>query len=160
MSEALTKPDPPWWTLRPLSPDDFEWDFALLRDALGPYVEATWGWDELEQRQRFRERYPEALRQRQVVEVDARAVGVLTVLRRSTELHLELLEITPAWQGRGLGGAILSRVMARAGELELPLTLLVLRANPRARALYQRHGLTVIGDHGPHSVRMSSWPRV
>jgi ribosomal protein S18 acetylase RimI-like enzyme len=156
MNKASTGPQPLRWTLRPLRPEDFEWDFALLRDALGPYVEATWGWEELEQRQRFAERYPEALRQRQVIEVAGAAVGVLTVRRRVHELYLERLEITPAHQGRGLGGVVLSRLLARGSELDLPLTLHVLRANPRARALYERHGLGVVDDSDPIRVKLSS----
>lgn len=156
MSQVPERLDPVGWSLRPLDRTDFEWDFSLLRDALGPYVEATWGWDESEQRRRFAAMYPEALRQRQVIEVGAEAVGVLTVLRRTHELHLELLEITPTWQGRGLGSAILRRLRPRAEELDLPLTLYVLRANPRARALYERHGLVVIENADPVRVRMSN----
>jgi GNAT superfamily N-acetyltransferase len=154
----MSEGEPPVWTLRRLTEADFEWDFALLRDALGPYVEATWGWDEDEQRRRFEQSHPEALSQRQVIEVDGTPVGVLTVLRRPHELYLGLIEITPAWQGRGLGGAIVNRLLARAAELDLPLTLNVLRANPRARALYERHGLGVCDDSDPIRVKLSSRP--
>jgi GNAT superfamily N-acetyltransferase len=147
---------PPDWTLRPLTQADFEWDFALLRDALGPYVEATWGWDEDEQRARFVAMYPEALEQRQVIEVAGEPVGVLTVLRRPGSFYLELLEISRAWQGRGLGTAILKGLLDEARTNGLPLELNVLRANPRARALYERHGLSVVDDSDPVRVTMST----
>ena len=54
------------WQLRPISQADFEWAFALHRDALGEYVERTWGWDEEVQRRMFASSF--ARRPRQVIE--------------------------------------------------------------------------------------------
>jgi hypothetical protein len=56
------------WRLRPISKTDFEWAFALHRDALGDYVDQTWGWEDEAQRRMFSEGFYQ--RPRQVIEVD------------------------------------------------------------------------------------------
>ena len=40
---------------------------------------------------------------RQVIEVDGERVGVLEIDDRPDELYLALLELSPSWQGKGLG---------------------------------------------------------
>jgi GNAT superfamily N-acetyltransferase len=69
---------------------------------------------------------------------------VLVVEERPDELYLGLLELLPAWQNRGLGTDILRWLLALAAGTGRSLTLQVLRANPRAAALYEREGLRVI----------------
>ena len=49
-------------------------------------------------------------------------------------------------QGRGLGTAILRSLLRRAADASKPLSLHVLKANPRAAALYEREGLRVVGS--------------
>lgn len=131
------------WVLRPILPDEFEWAFSLHRDAMGEYIEQTWGWDEEDQRRRLSERFDG--RPRQVIEVDGESVGVLEVEERPDQLYVALIEITPAWQGRGIGGEILRWLARRAEESQRPLRLYALKANPRALAFYERHGLRIVG---------------
>jgi ribosomal protein S18 acetylase RimI-like enzyme len=132
------------WSLRPAEQADFDWAYELHEAALGEYVEKTWGWDEDAQQRMFADGF--CREARQVIEVGGQAVGVLVVEERSDELHLGLIELLPAWQGRGLGTDILRCLLRRARETHLPLTLHVLRANPRAVALYERVGLRVVGS--------------
>jgi GNAT superfamily N-acetyltransferase len=129
------------WRLRSISEADFEWAFALHRDALGEYVSETWGWEDGAQRRMFLERFNQ---QRQVIEVDGERVGVLEVEDRPDELYLTLLELSPSWQGKGLGADILHWLMARAEQSNKPLALHVLRTNPRARSFYEREGMRVV----------------
>jgi GNAT superfamily N-acetyltransferase len=129
------------WRLRSISEADFEWAFDLHRDALGEYVNETWGWEDGLQRRMFSERFN---RQRQVIEVDGERVGVLEVEDRPDELYLALLELSPSWQGKGLGTDILHWLMARAKQSNKPLALHVLRTNPRARSFYEREGMRVV----------------
>ncbi len=129
------------WRLRPISDADFEWSFALHRDALGDYVNEIWGWDPETQRRMFSERF--VVQSRQVVEVDGERVGVLEIDDRPEELYLALLELSPPWQGKGIGTDLLRSVIAQARRSNKPLALHVLRTNPRARAFYKREGLYV-----------------
>jgi ribosomal protein S18 acetylase RimI-like enzyme len=57
--------------------------------------------------------------------------------------YLPLLGIDPAWQGKGLGGALLNHAMAicdRDGVLAY-----LESSNPRNVPLYERHGFEVLG---------------
>lgn len=57
--------------------------------------------------------------------------------------YLPLIAVDPAFQGRGLGGALLKEAVARCDSDGMPAYLE--SSNPRNIALYQRHGFEVIG---------------
>jgi ribosomal protein S18 acetylase RimI-like enzyme len=109
---------------------------------MGEYVGRTWGWDEDVQRRIFAERFDR--QPRQVIQVDGVDVGVLVVQERDHELYLDLIELVPTWQGKGLGTGIVRWLLRRAEESQRTLTLHVLRSNPRALAFYEREGLRVV----------------
>ncbi|MBI4559355.1 MAG: GNAT family N-acetyltransferase [Candidatus Hydrogenedentes bacterium] len=69
------------------------------------------------------------------------------------------LAVADAWQGRGLGSALLDALMAAARERRVPaVTLTVVRDNDVARAMYERRGFVVadafVGDDGLAYYRM------
>jgi GNAT superfamily N-acetyltransferase len=135
-------PDAHAWSLRASSRADLDWAFDLHREAMGEYVGRTWGWDEEVQRRIFVERFDR--QPRQIIQVEAVDVGVLVVVDRDNELYLELIELVSPWQGKGLGREIVRWLLRRAEESRRPLTLHVLRSNPRALAFYEREGLNVV----------------
>lgn len=62
------------------------------------------------------------------------------------EMHLLNLTTAPAWQGRGLGRALLQRLYRRARELGAQTLWLEVRAsNERARHLYRSEGFVEQG---------------
>jgi GNAT superfamily N-acetyltransferase len=146
----------PAWRLRPSTPHDADWAYALHKAALGRAVERTWGWDEDLQRRMFDERF--ARDRRQIIRVGDEAVGALAVEERRDELYVALLELRPEWQGRGIGGAILEDLLARAHESGRALALHCLEANPRARAFYERAGLRVVESDPPRLLMRSATP--
>ena len=106
------------------------------------YIDALWGWDEEQQRASFDERFdPDAT---QIIDVAGEAVGAVVVTEAAKEIVLQYLAIEPWCQGRGIGSAIVARLRERAAAARKPLTLRVLRSNPRARNLYERLGFQVI----------------
>jgi ribosomal protein S18 acetylase RimI-like enzyme len=141
---------PPAWSLRSATEDDFDFLFRVKREALGEYIAATWGWDEEDQRARARAE-PRAW-PTQVIVFDGEDAGVLQVDRRGSELYVINILVLPAHQGRGLGSAILRELMDEAAWDGVPVTLQVLRANPRARALYERLGFVVTGETAEHAL--------
>jgi len=141
------------YTLRPATPADFDFLFALHRAAMRAYIEPIWGWHEDWQLEYFREKYDS--RQRQIIQVEGQDVGVLVVERRADELYLGLIELLPAFQGRGIGTAIIRGLIAQARAEGRPLGLHVLRTNAPARRLYERLGLRVVGEE-PNRYRMST----
>jgi GNAT superfamily N-acetyltransferase len=81
---------------------------------------------------------------------------MLSFEERDDEIFLASVELLPRWQGRGIGTAIVSLLLDTAEATRKPLTLRVLRTNPRAAALYLRLGLDV-GETDTH-VLMASAP--
>ncbi len=58
--------------------------------------------------------------------------------------YLAFLGVDPAWQGQGLGAALLAPVLGRCDQERLPAFLEA--STPRNRALYERHGFTAIEE--------------
>lgn len=63
-------------------------------------------------------------------------------------IELQKIYFRAAAVGQGIGTQLLLATIALAATLPTePLWLCVLHRNPRARALYERHGFLVAGDH-------------
>ena len=136
------------WVLRGAQPKDEDFLFALHRDAMGAYVDQTWGWDEEWQRAHFAANYaPE----RQAVIVRGgtvlRDVGRISLTRHWRKIFLRDIELMGPERNRGVGTAIITAVVALARDSDRYVELRVLRCNP-AQRLYARLGFRVIDDDG------------
>ncbi|WP_386812814.1 GNAT family N-acetyltransferase [Lysobacter koreensis] len=109
------------------------------------YVDATWGWEEVDQARRFDTSFDPA--RALIIQWHARPIGMLVVDHGANPVKVCSLEILPAQQNRGHGTAVLSGVIARAGDQ--PVWLQVLKVNP-AKAWYQRLGFVVVGQTATH----------
>ena len=147
------------YTLRPAVDDDIEGLYALHVETMRGYVEATFGaWDEAHEREVYWRRWSDIQvatnRTLDVVLVD-RAVagypfaGYLDVEDEGEFVALNNIRVAPSLQGRGLGGALVRRVIAEAAPR--PVQLRVLRVNP-ARRLYERLGFRVVEEIPTHFV--------
>ena len=81
--------------------------------------------------------------------MDGAVVGYLDVENEGEFVALNNIRVAPSMQGRGLGGALVRRVIAEA--VPKPVQLRVLRVNP-ARRLYERLGFRVIEEISTHFV--------
>jgi ribosomal protein S18 acetylase RimI-like enzyme len=138
--------------LRPATPADSEFCFQLHKTAMGGYITAIWGWDE--QRQRASHDRVFNPGRWQIVTAGGADVGVIDVEHRPTEIYLGRIEIHPSHQGRGIGTRLITALIDEARRNGQDLALDVLVVNPRARALYQRLGLTEVARHGDGNVRI------
>jgi ribosomal protein S18 acetylase RimI-like enzyme len=84
-----------------------------------------------------------------VIEVDGEPAGRLYVHRGPTEIRIVDIALTPAYRGRGLGTALLQRLIAEAAGGGRTLSIHVEMSNP-ARRLYERLGFRPAGEHGPY----------
>jgi len=117
------------------------------------YIETTWGWDESWQRDYFQAKWEPA--KRQIIQVDGQDAGVLVIENRDGTLYLGLIEILPAFQGQGVGTAVIQDFIATAKAQNLPATLHVLKTNTPARQLYERLGFTIIAEE-EHKYKMKA----
>jgi D-alanyl-D-alanine carboxypeptidase len=135
-------------TLRVARSEDLGFLFSLLKVALGPYIEQTYGaWQEAEQHKQFMARTrPET---HQVVELAGRAVGCLAVEWLPDRVKLNRIFLLPAVQRRGIGAQLVRHVLEQARASHLPVSLRVLKVNP-AQRLWRRLGFTVVGETETH----------
>jgi ribosomal protein S18 acetylase RimI-like enzyme len=130
--------------LRPATPSDREWLFALDCATMGARDGAAGTPDLAARRASFDRHFdPSAI---SVIRTGGRDAGVLRLEERETALYIAVLEVTPELQGRGLGTAVLRYVLARAAAERRPVALRVHRTNVRARRLYERLGFRVAGE--------------
>ncbi|MGY0232020.1 GNAT family N-acetyltransferase [Longispora urticae] len=86
-------------------------------------------------------------------------LALLAVLERHPapgELVMDGICVDPALRGRGIGGLLLDEIGAVARDLGCArIRLDVIDANPRARALYERHGFVAAHtEHTPYLRRL------
>lgn len=134
--------------LRPARVTDSEFVFSVKKDALGPYIEAVWGWDETFQLDFHAKDFD--LNTVTIIAEGNIEVGWFEVDRTGDEIQLPALYILSEHQGRGIGTAVLEGLMREARKQRRSISLQVLKANPRARALYERLGFAVTGESSTH----------
>jgi ribosomal protein S18 acetylase RimI-like enzyme len=146
---------PPGLTLRPATSGDLELLWSIHREAMRPIVESAWGWDEDDQLSRFRQSTDIAAHH--LIEVDSAPVGLLALRNSDDEFEIDRIEIRPAFQGRGIGTAVLESVIARAQATARAIRLQVLVGSPASR-LYERLGFRAV-EHSASHVTMVRTPR-
>jgi ribosomal protein S18 acetylase RimI-like enzyme len=131
---------------------DSEFCYQLHEAAMGDYVTAIWGWEEQSQRGFHDGAFnPDRW---QIITADNEDIGMVDVDRRSGEIYLARIEILPSYQGHGIGSSLISALIAEAARTGQDFALDVLNVNHRARALYQRLGLTEVGRHGDNNIKI------
>lgn len=131
-------------TLRQATHADYDFLYNLHVAAMRPYIEAIWGWHEAWQREYFDRKFDPA--PRRIICLNNKEIGVVVVEERSNALYLALIELLPAYQGRGIGTRLVGDLQAQARARNLPLTLHVLKSNHPARRLYERLGFVIVDE--------------
>lgn len=124
-------------------------DKSFCRDlhwrTMRAYVEATWGWDDADQAQRFEAGFHPS--RTEIIEDRGQPIGMLVVDRASDPVRLLSIELSPEHQNRGLGSAIIRQIIREAGGRSVWLQ--VLKVNP-AKQLYERLGFVTIEQTETH----------
>ncbi len=131
--------------LRQATDQDRGFCWQLHRQTMQDYVDATWGWNEADQAQRFEASFDPS--SALIIESDDQPIGRLVVDQSGAAVKILSIEISPAEQNKGHGSAIISWVIGHAACN--PVGLQVLKINP-AKALYQRLGFVVVGETSTH----------
>ncbi len=132
-------------SLRQGSGQDRHFCWNLHRQTMHGYVDATWGWNEVDQLQRFDAAFDPS--KTLIIELGAQPIGMVVVDHVRVPVKICSIEIAAEHQNRGHGTAIISRIIAHAADT--PVWLQVLKVNP-AKALYERLGFLVVGETSTH----------
>ncbi|MCM6762297.1 GNAT family N-acetyltransferase [Rathayibacter sp. ZW T2_19] len=125
------------WSLRPAVAGDAEWIAELRAVVMRPDLERLDRYDEHRVRHRFLDGFvPERTR---VVAVDGIDSGCIASRLEDDAVWIEHFYLATAVQGRGIGSAVLRRVLEAEARPGLPFRIDVLKLSP-ARRLYERHG--------------------
>ncbi|MFF0507718.1 GNAT family N-acetyltransferase [Streptomyces fimicarius] len=140
--------------MRAAEPADVEPIAELRATVMRADLERLGRYDEHRVRQRLRDSF--SARHTSVITVDGERAGCVTVRPAEDRLWLEHFYLAPRHQGRGLGSAVLSSLLARTDAQGLTVGLNVLRGSA-ARRLYERHGF-VMESQDPVDVFMVRAP--
>ena len=94
------------FTIRPATPDDHNSIYTLKGEAVRPYVEKIWGWDEQFQRNDFDRDYS-MIEHFHVIENKGKFLGFVQCFFESPYLDIAEIHLLPEYRGKGIGSDIL-----------------------------------------------------
>ena len=127
---------------------DSEFVFTVKKAAFREYVEQVWGWDDDYQRELHNRRFDS--QDVCIIQFRGTDIGFLATSSTPDTLKVNQLFILPEYQGRGIGSACMTRIVDDASLEQKPVTLQVLKVNPRGIAFYQRLGFAIVGESSTH----------
>lgn len=133
------------WTFRPSLAADAPWMAEVRAETMRPDLERLGVFDEKRVRTRFLDVFTPA--HTRVIVVDAQDAGLVAVRPAGDELWIEHFYLSPRYQGQGIGGQVLHRIVAESGDRAGDLRLDVLRGSA-AQRLYERHGFVLYSEDG------------
>jgi GNAT superfamily N-acetyltransferase len=139
-------------TLAPADSTDFDALVAIRIEAMRESLERIGRFDPARARERFRVGFAAEFTRHIVVGHEQ--VGFVVVKPQVHALLLDHLYVRPAYQGQGIGAAVLQLVFAQARSQSLPVRVGALRESDSNR-FYLRHGFQLIerGEFDNYYVR-------
>ncbi len=132
----------PHFTLAPAAEADFERLLLIRHAAMRASLDHVGRWHPLRARARFRAAFqPNETR---LIMVDGALAGCVALRPSGAALELDQFYLDPAYQGGGLGSAVLLRLLAEADRMGKPVVLTVLK-DSRAIRFYERLGFVQTG---------------
>jgi GNAT superfamily N-acetyltransferase len=123
--------------LREARPVDYGFARQLYRATMRDRIDEAFGWDEYRQDMSFAQQFVQ--REVRIITLKGKDVGWIQTRAEGPVLNLFQFYVAPEWQGRGIGGYVLKRLMAEAKRRGSVIALSVMKGSPAIR-LYQRHG--------------------
>lgn len=140
--------------IRTLTPNDAQIYFRLRLEALQHYPEAFAASYEEEKNSKTAEDYVYRFQESDSITVGAfdedQLVGSVTLIREKLEklkhkAHIVAMYVTPIWQSRGIGKALLINILSQAKAIEgiEQIFISVVSTNEPAKRLYQTLGFEI-----------------
>ena len=135
-------------TLRPATLADYDFGFYIKKQALGEYIDKTWGWDENEQLEYYKKEF--TTDNTCIIMHKDQRIGWFVLQRAEKEDYLHIIYLFPEYQNQGIGTSIIRDVINQAKADGKSVILNVLKVNQRAKALYERLGFLKYDETETH----------
>ena len=134
---------------------DSNFVFAVKKAAFREYVEQVEGWDDTHQRELHNKRFDS--QDFRIIQFQGNDIGFFSTSSTSDSLKIYQFFIHPEYQGRGIGSACMTSILADADVSRKTVNLQVLKINIRGIAFYQRLGFSIVDEDSTH-VQMKKLP--
>ena len=135
-------------SLRKSKSTDFDFALQAKKQAMGPHIEAKWGWNEEYQLEIHRQRWAEKCWF--IINLDGNPVGTLSLDKIGTSiLRLGEFYLLDEYRNRGIGTYVLEGILAESDEKGENVILEYLKWNP-VGSLYKRYGFTKTAESDIH----------
>ena len=142
-------------TIRKADAVDSDFVFAIKKAAFREYVEQVWGWDDTHQRDLHNKRFDS--QNFCIIQFQGNDIGFFSTSCTSDSLKVHQFFIHPEYQGRGIGSACMTSILADTNAAGKAVNLQVLKINIRGIAFYQRLGFSIVDENSTH-VQMKKLP--
>jgi len=130
-------------------PKDSAFIFKVKKEALGPYIEEAWGWDEDFQSVYHLQNYePSKIKIFSVSE--KQNIGYVETEISENHIAITGIYILEQFQNLGFGTAVIEKTIKSATKKGLSVKLGVLKVNHNAIRLYERLGFKLESETGTH----------
>ena len=126
------------YKIRNATQEDFEAAYNIKKDALQSYVDKTWGWNE-----EFQRKYHEKdfnTKELKIIEVENKPIGSIKVIDEVNYFNISEIYIMLKYQSKKIGSTIIKEIIKDSKAKKKTIKLQVLKANERARQLYESMG--------------------
>ncbi len=127
---------------------DSDFVFAIKKAAFREYVEQVEGWNDTHQRGLHNKRFDS--QDFRIIQFQGNDIGFFSTSCTSDSLKVYQFFIHPEYQGRGIGSACMTSILADAGVSEKAVNLQVLKINIRGIAFYRRLGFSIVDKDSTH----------
>ena len=137
--------------LRPGHEKDSKFIYLVKKTTLKSYIEQTWGsWDEKFQVSRHNKNFMSEVYQ--IIQYKGIDIGVQKIQEDSTSVEIDIIEILPEYQNKGIGTHLLNNIITYSIQKNKSVSLQVLKVNIRALNLYKHLGFQVINENDTHLI--------
>ncbi|MDE2700147.1 MAG: GNAT family N-acetyltransferase [Gemmatimonadota bacterium] len=141
--------------IRKADATDSDFVFAVKKAAFREYVEQVEEWDDTHQRGLHNKRFDS--QNFRIIQFQGNDIGFFSTSCTADSLKVYQFFIHPEYQGRGIGSACMTRILADADVSGKTVNLQVLKINIRGIAFYQRLGFSIVDEDSTH-VQMKKLP--
>lgn len=134
-------------TLKDALISDSHFAFEAKRQAMGPHIEAKWGWDDDFQRTLHAQRYGE--KPWFIILLDGEAIGTVSIHELPEHTRFGEFYLLTKYRNKGIGSRVLKAFLDKCDKESKDVVLEYLKWNP-VGSLYKRHGFEVTSENDIH----------